>query len=314
MTLDLGTIEKVDLRDVWPNEASDFTPWLEQHLQALGDSLGMDLELQQREAPVGDFSLDLLARDLGRDCPVVIENQLTKTDHDHFGKLLTYAGGFNAGVVIWLSSEIREEHRQALDWLNQRTDENTAFFGVAVEALKIDDSRPAPNFKLVAFPNEWRKSNVRSEPGVTSERMESYRSFFQALVDELRDNYSFTNIRKAQPRSFLRLSSGFSGVTYGAAFVQGGQARVEVYIDRDRDWNKRLFDELERAKDLLETGFLEPWEWERLDHRRASRISINRPGRIDDDPETLEEIKTWMMTTLFALKKVFEPKLTELVT
>lgn len=312
--VDLGTIKKVDLREVWPNEATDFTPWLKENLRALGDALGMDLEFDQQEARVGGFSLDLLARDSRRDRPVVIENQLTVTNHDHPGKLLTHAGGYDAGVMIWLCREMREEHRQALDWLNQRTDENTEFFGVVVEALKIDDSRPAPNFRLVAFPNEWRKSNVRSDPSAASERMKSYRSFFQPLVDELRENYSFTNIRKAQLRSYVFFSSGFSGVEYGASFVQGGQARVEVYIDRDQDWNKRLFDELERAKDLLETGFFEPWEWERLDHRRASRISINRPGSIDDDPETLEEIKTWMMTNLLAVKKVFHPKLAEVVT
>ena len=314
--LDLGTIEKVDLRKVWPNEATDFTPWLKQHLRALGDALGMDLEFEQQEAKVGGFSLDLLARDVGRGCNVVIENQLTTTDHDHLGKLLTYAGGYDAGVMIWLCREMREEHRQALDWLNQRTDENTEFFGVVVEALKIDESRPAPNFRLVASPNEWRKSNVRSSAsGVASERMEAYRLFFQDLINRLREEHKFTGARKAQANSYHFFTSGVSGFSYGASFTRARQARVELYIDPgEAAANKAYFDSLAREKESSQSEFAEPLDWERLDNRIASRISLNRPGTIDDDSEALEEINTWMIANLLKFKKVFDPQVAELNT
>lgn len=133
----LSSLQRVDLREVWPHEANDFTPWLEDNIDTLGDVLGLDLEVEAREASVGPFSLDLLARDLGSNRRVVIENQLDATDHGHLGKLLTYAAGFDASVVVWLVREFRPEHRATLDWLNHRTGEDTAFFGVVVEAWKI---------------------------------------------------------------------------------------------------------------------------------------------------------------------------------
>lgn len=126
---ELARIERVDLREVWSNEAADITPWLEENIDQLGDALGMDLEVKQREASVGTFSLDLLCRE-GSGRPVIIENQLGTTDHTHLGQILTCAAGHNASVIVWIAKEFRDEHRAALDFLNARTGEDTEFFGV----------------------------------------------------------------------------------------------------------------------------------------------------------------------------------------
>ena len=313
--VELAKIERVDLGNVWPDEANDFTPWLQNNIAQLGEALGMDLEVQQREASVGTFSLDLLAHDTGNNRPVIIENQLGVTDHTHLGQLLTYAAGFDASVIVWIAKEYRDEHRAALEFLNGRTGEDTQFFGVVVEVWKIDESRPAVNFDLVAAPNDWRKQTVSTgrARGSVSERMEKYREFFQGLIDTLRQEHRFTNARKAQPQNWYSFSSGRSEFTYGANFNSDGRARVELYIDsRDQERNKEIFDRFKEQKVLFEAEFEETLEWERLESRRASRISVLRLGSIDDSPETLDGIQDWMIERLLAFKRVFGPRLAEL--
>lgn len=309
-----GTLKKLNLRNIWPHEASNFTPWLAENIEELGKVLGMELELKRREADVGDFSLDLLATDLGTNRTVVIENQLTATDHDHLGKLITYASGFDASVVIWLSESIREEHRQSLEWLNQRTDSDTEFFGVVVEVLQIDDSKPAYNFKPVVFPNEWRKSKRRPSSGQVSEKMEAYRVYFQQLLDVLREKHKFTNARKGQPQSWYTFSSGYSGIYYGACFALRNRARVELYLDQgDAEKNKALFDLLFHDKANIESEIGNQLEWERLDDKRSSRIALYTSGTIESDTETKSQLQNWMIDNLLKFKKVFNNRLKKLL-
>ena len=310
----LSAIQNVDLREVWPNEATDFTPWLAENISKLGEALGLELELQSREAPVGSYSLDLLAHDLGRGRPVIIENQLEATNHIHLGQLLTYASGYDAHVAVWIAKEFKDEHRQALDWLNQRSDENTEFFGVVIEVWKIDDSRPAPHFKLVATPNDWRKGKVTTAQGDNvSERKEAYRDFFQGLIDRLREEHKFTGAKKGQLQSWYSFASGFSGIIYGANFTQEKKARVELYIDRgDKDRNEILFDALSKNKEAMESELQESIEWQRMEGRKACRIAVTRPGAITDSPEILEEIQDWMIEKLLKFKQVFGPRLKDL--
>jgi hypothetical protein len=312
--MSFGKLKKLNLRDIWQNEATEFTPWLAKNINELSEALGMQLELKQREASVGDFSLDLLAFDLGTSRTVVIENQITQTDHDHLGKLMTYASGYDASVIVWIAESFREEHRQALEWLNQITDAGAEFFGVVIEVLQIDESKPAYNFNPIVFPNEWRK-NKKVTTSELSPKMEAYQNYFQLLIDELRDKHKFTNARKGQPQSFYSFASGYSGITYGINFAQGNRARVELYIGLNQtESNKKIFDLLMNDKEEIEKECGNDLEWERLEDRQSSRIALYRNGSIDDNEKTLQEIRDWSILNVIKFKKVFGNRLKKVLT
>lgn len=306
--LEVAKLEPVDLRSVWPNEAQHFTPWLAENLDGLGGALGMDLEFVQQEAPVGPFSADILARDVNDNRSVIIENQLEATNHDHLGKVLTYAAGYNAGVMVWIVREFKDEHRQALDWLNQRTAEDTEFYGVEVRAVRIGDSSPAYVFDVVARPSTFRKINVDriGRPRV-SPSGQAYQAFWQGIVDRLRDDHTLTKARKADRYNWMNFATGVPGVVYGVVFPRKG-ARTELYLNsQSPSRNKALFDRLNSQGDI-ESAFGEPFEWERLNHARSSRIAVYLPGRtISDNEEILSDTADWMVNTVVKLSKTVVP-------
>lgn len=166
--LGLGRLKQVDPRVVWKSEAHDLTPWLVENLDLLAEALQIEIVPTQREVAVGTFWGDVLGEDpSGR--PILVENQLEPTDHGHLGQLLVYASGLEAAVVVWLTPTFRDEHRRALDWLNERTDDQVHFFAVELGVLQIGDSAPAPNFRVVARPNEWQKA-LKRPTGVSEPR------------------------------------------------------------------------------------------------------------------------------------------------
>jgi hypothetical protein len=235
---------------------------------------------------------------------------LEATDHRHLGQLLTYAAGLDAAIIVWISPEVREEHREALDWLNRRTDDRIEFFGVSLEAIRVDDSKPAVQFRLVAFPNAWSKKVITDTRGEVSARRLRYQEFFQGVIDELREKHRFTNARVAQPQNWYAFSSGTTGITYNAGFASGDRLRAELYIDvGDATENKSIFDTFKAQKEAIEqkTGML---DWERLDQRRASRISLVRQNTsIDTAASQANEMRTWLVQGLLKMKSAFGPLL-----
>lgn len=317
--VELGRIERVDPRTYWKNEAHDFTPWLRDNMDLLGEALGLELDLSVAiEVPVGSFSADLLATDLGSGALVLIENQLEPTDHGHLGQILTYASGLNTKIMIWIARQVRDEHRQALTWLNENTLEDVRFFGIEVELVRIGESAIAPNVKVVVAPNEWQKSGAAARTGQTTDRQLRYKEFWASLIAAIhgRDpNFTWSNADKAPKQNWCSFSAGRSGFGDNAVFGWEGSGvgnvvRAELYIDMgDKERNERAFDLLESNRTEIEAEFGEPLLWTRRDDIKACRIYVVRPGGIEDPPQVLAQHRAWLLDRAFRIRAVFGPRI-----
>ncbi len=310
MSKTLGKIKRLDPRDVWKHEEHEFTPWLKDHIELLATIIGLEIDVE-REVSVGKFSADLAGRDLNSDRKVVIENQLGTTDHSHLGQLITYAAGTDAKIIIWVTPEFRDEHRAAIDWLNDVSAEDVGFFGVLVEIIQIDDSRPAPDFRLVAQPASW-ESNV---PGSRiSERGQAYHDFFTALLEELKKvNPNITRVKSVGYGNWFSFSAGRAGFGYSINFSMGGRFRVELYIDTgEKETNERILARLEEDASSIEQVIGEKLSWEKLEGKRACRVALYRPGAITDNSEMMSDLRHWACENMGRFRKVFMPKIKKL--
>lgn len=305
--MDLGKIDSVDIRTHWKNEEYDFTPWLakETHIQVLAEAIGLDLEVEGTEVPIGSFKADILARDAeGR--TVIIENQLGKTDHKHLGQLITYASGIDARIVIWVCKEVTEEHRQAVDWLNEVTTAGVAFFACEVELWRIDDSRPAPRFKVVSSPNDWSKS-VKSGPTVESlsPTKAAHLEFWNAFKEYMTNSESELRLRTPLAQNWYSIAVGHS--KFHLSLTTNTQAKrvgCELYI---RDASAKLaFSELRKDREAIEDT-LGVLDWQELPDGQDCRIIQYRDGDSKKQKEW-PELHEWLKDRVESFHGVFGPR------
>ena len=298
----IGRIEKVRLREVWKKEAKDFTSWLFDNIEILGEELDIDLTALEKEKKVGPFSADIIAED-GTGQKVLIENQLEKTDHDHLGKMLTYASNLDVKAAIWISSEPRKEHERAIDWLNEsRIDVN--FYLVQIEAYRIGKSEPAPKFSIIAGPSEESKI-IGKEKEELSKRHKKRLEFWKSLLDRSKSKTSLHSNLTPSIYSWIGTGAGRSGLNYNYVITYKYGA-IELYIDRgkeSKEENKRIFDELNSHKKEIEEIFGEELQWQRLDDARASRIRKAYTYARLDDKNKWDKLQDDMIDGMIMLEK-----------
>ncbi len=305
-TMKLGKLEEIDIRDVWGHEQYDFSEWLSkpENLELLNETIGLTLCEVEKEVYVGSYRCDLVGIDETTGDKIIIENQLEASNHDHLGKIITYASGLDAKVIVWIVKEAREEHRSAIEWLNNNTSDKLNFFLIEVHTYKIGDSQCAPKFEIVEKPNGFIK-NAKTQSGngeynkSQSERVTFWSRFNEIIVQRGKP----FNVRKVTTDHWYDVAIGVSNCHVSLTLVNKDSCvGCELYIPDD----KALFDRLVLQKDEIEEKLgLKP-EWQRLDGKKASRILYRIKGLNFDDHSNYDVLMNEMIDKAVLFSNVFK--------
>jgi hypothetical protein len=306
----ISRLTSVPLRELWSHEAYEFTTWLGENLNLLGETLGMDLSLLEQEVAAGAFSADLLAETDSGDA-VVIENQLERTDHDHLGKLITYLSNLDARAAVWITSEPRPEHERAILWLNEMLPADTAFYLVRIEAYKIEDSPPAPLLTVVAGPSPEARQ-IGDKKKELAERDIRRREFWRTLLERANQKTSLHSQRSPITGSALDAGAGKSGIVFQYR-IRTHDAAVGLRIRRETpEDSKRIFDVLHQRKQTIEERFGDRLEWRpKEDMRTCHAFHLIDTGGWKDE-ENWQEIQEDMVDAMVRLEQALKPEIERL--
>ena len=309
----LERLIKVPLREFWEGEASDFTPWLaeEENISLLGETIRVELEVEAQERNVGQFRADILCKDTVTDSWVLIENQLERTDHSHLGQLLTYAAGLEAVTVVWIAEGFTDEHRAALDWLNEITDEKFSFFGLEIELWRIGDSPMAPKFNVVSHPNDWTKTVSRISRNELTSVQQLYLEYWTTLREILEERNGVIMPVKSLPRYWMPFAVGRSNFSLSASTSVKGQW-VCVSLTLTGKDGKDHFYLLERDKAGIEEEVGAELKWGGKYVQKQSYISLSLYDTDLEDRQDWDRQHQWLCEQLETFYKVFSRRVKEL--
>jgi hypothetical protein len=308
----LGKLEAVEVVECWPDEARDFTPWLaEEGLAMLGEALNLELEVEGTEVPVGRFSADIVARDTAGNSRVVIENQYGRSDHDHLGKAMTYAAVLDARTVVWVAPRFTEEHRKAIEWLNEHTDDNLELYALELRAFRIGGSEPAPQFEVVAGPNETvRDASTAIEAAASSERRQAQHDFWKAVSANLKEAGRIGSLRAPRPRYWYDVALGRTNV-WLSLFADTWGKRVGVRVVLAAPVAAAALPQLEAQKVAIEREVGMPLVWNPHPEKAVKTIVGERAGDILEGAERSELVE-WISRLAEKMREAFAPRVRQL--
>jgi hypothetical protein len=306
----LGELKNVHLRRIWKNEAYDFTPWLAENLERIGEAVGLELEFEAKEVSVGPYCADILAKDTGTDKFVVIENQLEKTDHDHLGKCITYASVLDASAIIWIASKFTEEHKKALDWLNDHTSDEIGFYGIRMELWQIDDSQPAVRFNVLSSPNAMvKQATQRKQQGELTDTRKTQLEFWTSFRRKLEETGKIGSLQTPRPQYWFDVALGKSGVHLSNTFnTDRNEIGARVYIQNSQvdEWLPYFESERER----IESEIGDQLNWNPNPDNRDKVITLNMHFNLENEPEW-DAALAWLVEKTLLFKTTFSKLIRE---
>jgi hypothetical protein len=312
MTIDLGEIHKLRVRDHWKHEEQVFTPWLakEENIARLAEAIGLELQVEGVEVPVGPFSADVLAKDTSGNY-VVIENQFGKTDHDHLGKLLTYAATLGATSVVWIAEQFTDEHRKTIEWLNDRVSEELSLYAVEIELWQIDQSKPALRFNVLSQPTEIsRQATAVKSAGQITDVKKLQLDFWTAVRDELLKKKVVPTAQAARPQYWFDVSLGRSNVVLSnIANTADNRIGIRVYIG-NKIANLAL-PQLEAERSAIEAEIGERLEWNPNPEKQDKVIRLERAADLSNRDKWPEYV-SWLVDKVEKFKRAFGPRVKKL--
>lgn len=306
-TMCIGKLESVDVRKLWAHEQYDFSAWLakEENLSLLGEALGISFADVETEKFVGAYRCDIVAKDdNNKDEIVIIENQLERSDHDHLGKIITYASGLDASTIVWIVTHARPEHKSAIEWLNNKTISNINFFLIELKAYRIGESLPAPKFEIVEMPNDFVK-NVKAESGdKLLNRSKAARYEFWTRIIEVSSTQSVPILknRKANTDDWMSVSLGTSKAHLEIRLNDRDHCiRIVLYIRDD----KELYHLLENLKEEIQREVDNKLIWRNFDGLKKSEIIYEIPGLDFDDNSNYDTLMEKTLENVIKLKDIY---------
>ncbi|MBQ4478706.1 MAG: DUF4268 domain-containing protein [Bacteroidales bacterium] len=305
--MELGILKEINIRKVWAHEQYDFSEWLskEDNIQQLGNTLNLSLTDVETEKFVGSYRCDIICKDEITGKNVLIENQLEPSNHDHLGKIITYASGLDASVIIWIVESAKEEHSSAIEWLNKHTDDEVSFFLIEVHAYTIEGSKPAPFFKIIQQPNDFVKQvkNITKNTEL-NDSQNSRLEFWNRFNDVLEKRGKPFNKRKATTDHWYSVAVGSSQCHISIDLVnREHKIRISMWIPD----NKQLYDIFYSNKEAIEKEIGHSISWDKLDDKKAAYAYTFIEGLDFNNQNNYDKLMNSSINEVLLFRKAFKP-------